>query len=196
MPTSALKQAIELGYIPGPRIVPATDPIGATGGHCDFTVFPPSIKTPTDGVADGPEAIRAAVRKNRKYGAEVIKFCATGGVMSKGDTVGRPAIRPGGDDGTRERGAHARAARGRPCARHGGNQRRDPRRHRHHRALQPCRREKRLRSPRATARTSRWTSTTTTTSIAEGEKNGLFKESLDKERAIGAHAARDVSRPR
>ncbi|MDB6008299.1 MAG: Xaa-Pro dipeptidase [Gammaproteobacteria bacterium] len=84
----ALKQAIEHGYISGPRIVPATYAIGATGGHCDDTEFPPSIKTPQTAVADGPEAIRAMVRKLRKYGAEVIKFCGTGGVLSKTDAVG------------------------------------------------------------------------------------------------------------
>jgi imidazolonepropionase-like amidohydrolase len=84
----ALKQAIEHGYVSGPRIVPATYAIGATGGHCDATEFPPSIKTPQTAVADGPEAIRAMVRKLRKYGAEVIKFCGTGGVLSKTDSVG------------------------------------------------------------------------------------------------------------
>ena len=84
----ALKQAIEQGYISGPRIVPATYAIGATGGHCDDTEFPPSIKTPQAAVADGPEAMRAMVRKLRKYGAEVIKFCGTGGVLSKTDAVG------------------------------------------------------------------------------------------------------------
>jgi imidazolonepropionase-like amidohydrolase len=84
----ALKQAIAQGYISGPRIVPATYAIGATGGHCDDTEFPPSIKTPQTAVADGPEAMRAMVRKLRKYGAEVIKFCGTGGVLSKTDSVG------------------------------------------------------------------------------------------------------------
>jgi len=84
----ALKQAIEQRYVPGPLIVPATYAIGATGGHCDATEFPPSIKTPQAAVADGPEAIRAMVRKLRKYGAEVIKFCGTGGVLSKTDSVG------------------------------------------------------------------------------------------------------------
>ena len=84
----ALKQAIEQGYISGPRIVPATYAIGATGGHCDRTQYPPSISTPSPAVADGPENIRAVVRKLRKYGAEVIKFCGTGGVLSKTDSVG------------------------------------------------------------------------------------------------------------
>jgi imidazolonepropionase-like amidohydrolase len=83
----AIKQGIDTGHIPGPRIVPATYAIGATGGHCDSTEFPPSITVPAPAVADGPEAIRATVRKLRKYGAEVIKFCGTGGVFSKTDTA-------------------------------------------------------------------------------------------------------------
>jgi imidazolonepropionase-like amidohydrolase len=84
----ALKQGIELGYIPGPRIVPATYALGATGGHCDATEFPPSITTPAPGIANSPQEFRALVRKVRKYGAEVIKICATGGVFSKTDSVG------------------------------------------------------------------------------------------------------------
>jgi imidazolonepropionase-like amidohydrolase len=84
----ALKQGIEQGFIPGPRIVPATYAIGATGGHCDSTEFPPSIQTPMTAIADGPEQLRAMVRKLRKYGAEVIKFCGTGGVLSKTDVAG------------------------------------------------------------------------------------------------------------
>ena len=83
----ALKQGIERGYISGPRIVPATYAIGATGGHCDSTAFPPSIKTPGYAIANGPEELRAMVRKLHKYGAEVIKFCGTGGVLSKTDAV-------------------------------------------------------------------------------------------------------------
>jgi imidazolonepropionase-like amidohydrolase len=84
----AIKQAIEQGIVPGPRIVPATYAIGATGGHCDATAFPPSVTVPTPAVANGPEELRATVRKLRKYGAEVIKFCGTGGVLSKTDAVG------------------------------------------------------------------------------------------------------------
>ena len=82
-----LKQAIDGGYVPGPRIIPATYAIGATGGHCDTTEFPPEIKVDTPGVADGVEAIRAKVRQLRKMGAEVIKFCGTGGVFSKTTAV-------------------------------------------------------------------------------------------------------------
>jgi imidazolonepropionase-like amidohydrolase len=83
----AIKQGIEQGFVPGPRIVPATYAIGATGGHCDDTEFPPSIKIDEPAVANGPEEIRATVRKLRKYGAEVIKFCGTGGVFSKTDSA-------------------------------------------------------------------------------------------------------------
>ena len=84
----ALKQGIEHGYIEGPRIVPATYAIGATGGHCDRNEFPPSVTPNRASVADGPEALRALVRRLHKYGAEVIKFCGTGGVFSSGDGVG------------------------------------------------------------------------------------------------------------
>jgi imidazolonepropionase-like amidohydrolase len=84
----AIKQGIEQGFVPGPRIVPATYAIGATGGHCDATELPPSVSVPKPAVANGPEEIRATVRKLRKYGAEVIKFCGTGGVLSKTDAVG------------------------------------------------------------------------------------------------------------
>ncbi len=84
----AIKQGIEQGFVPGPRIVPATYAMGATGGHCDSTEFPPSISAPSPQIANGPAEIRAMVRKLRKYGAEVIKFCGTGGVFSKTDSVG------------------------------------------------------------------------------------------------------------
>src|SRR5882672_11893506 len=84
----AIKQGIEQGIVPGPRIVPATYAMGATGGHCDSTEFPPSIAVPSPQIANGPAEIRALVRKLRKYGAEVIKFCGTGGVFSKTDSVG------------------------------------------------------------------------------------------------------------
>lgn len=83
----ALKQAIEEGLIPGPRIIPAGYAISAMGGHCDYTYFPPSVEAVAPGVADGPEEGRRMVRKMHKYGARVIKICATGGVFSN-DAVG------------------------------------------------------------------------------------------------------------
>ncbi len=83
-----LMQGINRGYLEGPRIVPATYAIGSTGGHCDATQFPPSITTPSTQIANSPDEYRALVRKVHKYGAQVIKVCMTGGVLSKGDSVG------------------------------------------------------------------------------------------------------------
>jgi len=87
----ALKEAIDGGWVVGPRIVPATYLLGATGGHCDDTNgLPPSLgadKT-APGIVTSPEQAREKVRWVRKYGAEVIKICATGGVFSLGDSVG------------------------------------------------------------------------------------------------------------
>ena len=86
----ALRKAINEGWIPGPRMESAGHAIGITGGHCDENGFRPGLVQlgPMDGVANGPEEIRAAVRYQIKYGADVIKTCATGGVLSEGDAVG------------------------------------------------------------------------------------------------------------
>lgn len=89
-----LKQGIENGYIIGPRIVPATYALGATGGHCDALQFPPSISTPGTQIANSPDEFRALVRKMHKYGAQVIKVCVTGGVLSKTDTVDSQQVAP------------------------------------------------------------------------------------------------------
>nr|MEA2798644.1 hypothetical protein [Phenylobacterium sp.] len=83
-----LRQAIDAGYVMGPRIVAATYAIGSTGGHCDSTFFPPSMKQRGDAVIDSPDEGRKMVRQLHKYGAQVIKICATGGVFSHGDTPG------------------------------------------------------------------------------------------------------------
>ena len=86
----ALRKAINEGWIVGPRMESAGHAIGITGGHCDENGFRPGLVQlgPMDGVANGPEEIRAAVRYQIKYGADVIKTCATGGVLSEGDAVG------------------------------------------------------------------------------------------------------------
>jgi imidazolonepropionase-like amidohydrolase len=86
------KQAIDEGLIEGPRIVPAAYALGATGGHCDQTYLPPSFKARSEGVGDGPQALRAKVREQRKYGAEVIKVCATGGVFSRNTEPGQQQL--------------------------------------------------------------------------------------------------------
>ena len=86
----ALRQAVEDGRVPGPRMENAGHAIGITGGHCDENGFRPGLLKlgPEDGVADGPDQIRSAVRYQVKGGADVIKTCATGGVLSEGDAVG------------------------------------------------------------------------------------------------------------
>ena len=86
----ALKQAIDEGVVPGPRIQPAAHYFGITGGHCDDNGWRPGVNEHDyrTGTADGPDEIRKAVRYQVKYGAEVIKVCATGGVLSEGDAVG------------------------------------------------------------------------------------------------------------
>ena len=82
----ALRAAIDAGFIPGPRMQSAAHSIGMTGGHCDENGFRPGLfdGTPATGIADGPDAVRAAVRYQAKYGADVIKTCATAGVLSEG----------------------------------------------------------------------------------------------------------------
>ena len=85
----AYKQAIDEGLMPGPRIVPAAYPLSATGGHCDQTYLPPSFKAKAPGAGDGVQELRTRVREQRKYGAEVIKVCATGGVFSRNTEPGQ-----------------------------------------------------------------------------------------------------------
>ena len=84
----ALRDAINDGDMPGPRIVAAGYALGIKGGHCDNNLLAPEYKDVGNGVADGPWAARAKVREMAKYGADVIKICATGGVLSKGDAAG------------------------------------------------------------------------------------------------------------
>ncbi len=84
----AVRDGINEGDIVGPRIWAAGPSLGVTGGHCDNNRLPPEMKYTAEGVADGPWSARAKVRENIKYGANAIKFCATGGVFSKGTKVG------------------------------------------------------------------------------------------------------------
>ena len=86
----ALRKAINEGWTAGPRMETAGHALGIRGGHCDNNGFRPGLmdKGIEDGIADGVEQIRAAVRYQIKYGADVIKTCATGGVLSEGDAVG------------------------------------------------------------------------------------------------------------
>jgi imidazolonepropionase-like amidohydrolase len=84
----ALRDGIDAGEIEGPRMRVSGPPLGITGGHCDNNLLPSEYHYKAEGVADGPWAARAKVRETAKYGADVIKVCASGGVLSKGDQPG------------------------------------------------------------------------------------------------------------
>ncbi|MFL6537458.1 MAG: amidohydrolase family protein, partial [Chthoniobacterales bacterium] len=95
----ALRNAINKGYIVGPRMLVATKGIGATGGHFDPTsgfrdMLFSREPDPADGIADGPEEIRKAVRMEVKNGADVIKAAVSGGVLSLADEVDTPQLTP------------------------------------------------------------------------------------------------------
>jgi imidazolonepropionase-like amidohydrolase len=93
----ALRNAIDAKVVEGPRILAAAYSIGSTGGHCDGTPWPPERVHPpgvVEGVCNGPEACRHAVREQMKYGADVIKICASGGVLSEADPVDVPQLTP------------------------------------------------------------------------------------------------------
>jgi imidazolonepropionase-like amidohydrolase len=81
----ALRDAINEGMLPGPRMVVSGPALSITGGHCDNTLLPFEYHAVSDGVADGIAGVQHKVREVIKYGADVIKVCATGGVLSKGD---------------------------------------------------------------------------------------------------------------
>jgi imidazolonepropionase-like amidohydrolase len=84
----ALRDAINDGEVPGPRMRVSGYPLGIQGGHCDNNLLPHDFHYVDGGVADGPWAARAKVREMAKYGADTIKICASGGVLSKGDEPG------------------------------------------------------------------------------------------------------------
>ena len=80
-----LRDAINEGLVPGPHMQVSGPPLGITGGHCDENLLPIAYHLQGDGVADGIEAVQHKTRETIKYGADLIKICATGGVLSKGD---------------------------------------------------------------------------------------------------------------
>ena len=81
----ALRDAINAGDVPGPHMLVSGPPLGITGGHCDDNLLPFEFHITADGVADGVEQVQHKVRETIKYGADLIKICATGGVLSRGD---------------------------------------------------------------------------------------------------------------
>lgn len=93
----ALRNAINAGLTEGPRLLVAGHALGSTGGHCDSSPFPPDRVTPSgplQGVCNGPEECRLATRLQMKYGADLIKICASGGVLSESDPVDVPQLTP------------------------------------------------------------------------------------------------------
>lgn len=91
-----LRNAIAADVVPGPRMLVAGASLGARGGHCDLSGFPYMLfgreTGISDGIASGSDGFRDAVRFAAKYGADVIKVCATGGVLSLGDAVDTPQL--------------------------------------------------------------------------------------------------------
>lgn len=93
----ALRNAITAGLVDGPRILAAGNALGSPGGHCDSSPFPPERVAPLgplQGVCSGPEECRKAVRYQMKWGADVIKICSSGGVLSESDPVDVPQLTP------------------------------------------------------------------------------------------------------
>lgn len=90
----ALRDAINASDVPGPRMLVSGPPLGITGGHCDENLLAPEFNYHAEGVADGIPAVMAKVRETVKYGADVIKFCASGGVFSRGDLPGTEQYSP------------------------------------------------------------------------------------------------------
>ena len=181
-----LKQAIDGGYVPGPRVVPATYALGATAGHCDGTEgLPPrfaGVDNPS--VADGPEAFRKLVRTVKKYGAEVIKICATGGVFSRRDAPGAQQmsfdeLKAVADEAHMlglKVAAHAHGTAGINDAIRAGIDTIE-----HASFADP-------ESFRLARDHGTWFSMDVYNDdyiLSEGTKNGVFQESLDKERALG-----------
>jgi imidazolonepropionase-like amidohydrolase len=90
----ALRDSINAGEIPGPRMLVSGPALGSTGGHCDENRLAPEFAHREEGVADGVPAVTAKTREVIKYGADLIKFCASGGVFSKGDLPGTEQYSP------------------------------------------------------------------------------------------------------
>ena len=102
----ALRDAINADKVPGPRMQVSGPPLGATGGHADENMLPFEFHFKGEGIADGPWELRAKVRQNLKYGADLIKFIGLGRRALPWGQRGRPAALAGGDERHRRGGPH------------------------------------------------------------------------------------------
>ena len=191
-----LRQAVDGGYIPGPRIVASGSAIGAIGGHCDgLEGLPPSFAAvPTANLGTGPQEIRRIVREHHRYGAKVIKICATGGVLSRTDAPGaqqlsleemQAIVAEAHMLGLRV-AAHAHGTAGINDALRAGVDTIE------HASLADEESFRLAREHHA------WFSMDIYDDdyiLAEGAKNGVFEESLQKERVIGRDSGRRSGHP-
>lgn len=181
----ALRDAIAAGDIEGPRMFVAGPPVGITGGHCsDNNLLPSEFEFKGEGVADGPWAMRAKVRQNIKYGVDLIKTCSTGGVFSKGTTLGAAQGSPEELKALVEE-AHARGLKVASHA-HGATGIKNAIRAgvdtvEHASFLD----EEAIALAKEHDVYFSMDIYNTEYTLAEGEKNGVLEESLDKERQVG-----------
>jgi imidazolonepropionase-like amidohydrolase len=181
----AVRQGIERGFYPGPRVIAAASTIGPTGGHCDTNNLPPSLRSATGEAGEnGVEEVRVRVRQNRRYGADVIKLCATGGVFSSNTEPGaqqmseeelRAGVEAAHMLGMRV-AAHAHGTEGIKAAVRAGVDTIEHASFLDDEAIRLARERK------------TWLSMdiyNTEYTLSEGERNGVEPENLEKERQVG-----------
>ncbi len=181
----ALRNAVNAGEIPGPRMAVSGPALGITGGHCDSNTLNHAFEQRNQGVADGPWAAREMVRKNVKYGVDLIKFCATGGVFSKGTKLGQrqytfeemQAIVDEAHTHGRKVAAHAHGTEGIKFAIRAGV---DSVEHASYLDKEAIK----LAKQHGTALSMDIYNTEYT--LSQGEKNGVPEENLNKEREVGS----------
>lgn len=180
----ALRDGINAGEVPGPHIMASGPALGITGGHCDDNNLAPEYRYQGEGVADGVEAVRSAVRRNIKYGADHIKYCGTGGVFSRGDKPGAQqysqeeanALVAEAHMHDRPVAVHAHGADGIKVAIHAGADSIE------HASLID---DEGLKMAKAAGTVLSMDIYNTDYTQSEGKKNGVPEESLQKDRDIG-----------
>lgn len=189
----ALRNSINAGEILGPRMAVSGPALGITGGHCDDNQLNHRFEQQSDGVADGPWAARQKVRTNVKYGVDLIKFCATGGVFSKGTKVGQrqytleemKAIVDEAHTHGRKVAAHAHGTEGIQFAIRAGV---DSIEHASYLDKETIRMAKKAGTYLSMDIYN------TEYTLAEGAKNGVPEENLNKERKVGGEQRDSFSR--